>query len=222
MATGNVFKSKKLCWTCLAVAGFAVQCCGGLVGSQENEDALAPCRHPFHIYVGATKAATAAGLPVGRLADEEYVVKTVGNGLYLLGGDADTTYAEAMEVRKIAMRGTLYAVYDFLENEMGVKWLWPGDTVRSGGGQWAVGGVRADVCLAHGRRQRQYHRNGLRQCGGERREGDVRQHRVPCRFRSDDSALGFPAQGVRNRQACAYRVQARAVRRNRLACNGGG
>lgn len=79
MATGNVFKNKKLCWTCLAVAGFAVQCCGGLVGSQENEDALDPCRHPFHIYVGATKAATAAGLPVGKLADEEHVVKTVGN-----------------------------------------------------------------------------------------------------------------------------------------------
>jgi len=93
-----------------------------------GEDALDPHRHQFHIYVGATKAATAAGLPVGRLADEEHVVKTVGNGLYLLGGDGDTTYAEVMEVRKIAMRGTLYAAYDFLENEMGVKWLWPGET----------------------------------------------------------------------------------------------
>ena len=93
-----------------------------------GEDALDPSRHPCHIYVGATKAAATAGLPVGKLADEEHVVKTVGNGLYLLGGDADTAYSEVMEVRKIAMRGTLYAVYDFLENEMGVKWLWPGAT----------------------------------------------------------------------------------------------
>ena len=93
-----------------------------------GEDALASSRFPFHVYVGATKAATAAGLPVGKLADEEHVVKTVGNGLYLLGGDGDTTYPEVMEVRKIAMRGTLYAAYDFLENEMGVKWLWPSAT----------------------------------------------------------------------------------------------
>lgn len=93
-----------------------------------GENALDPSRHPFHIYIGATKAATAAGLPVRKLADEEHVAKTAGNGLCLLGGDADTTDTEVMEVRKIAMRGTLYAAYDFLENEMGVKWLWPGKT----------------------------------------------------------------------------------------------
>ena len=74
-----------------------------------GEDALDPSRHPFHIYVGATKAATAAGLPVGKLADEEHVVKAVGNGLYLLGGDADTTYDEVKNVWGVAMRGTLYA-----------------------------------------------------------------------------------------------------------------
>ena len=60
-----------------------------------GEDAFDPSRHPFHIYIGATKAAAAAGLPVGKLADEEHVVKTVGNGLYLLGGDADTQAAIA-------------------------------------------------------------------------------------------------------------------------------
>ena len=44
--------------------------------------------YPFHIYIGATKAASAAGLPVGNLADEEHCVKTVGNGLYLLAATA--------------------------------------------------------------------------------------------------------------------------------------
>ena len=91
-----------------------------------GEDKLNTSRHPFHIYLGATKAAAAAGLPVGKLADEEHVVKAVGNGLYLLGGDGDTTYDEVKNVWGVAMRGTLYAVYDFLENEMDVKWLWPG------------------------------------------------------------------------------------------------
>ena len=93
-----------------------------------DESRLDPARFPYHIHLGATKAAKEAGLPVGSLADEEHVVKTVGNGLYLLGGDADTTYQEVGMLKAVAMRGTLYAVYDFLENEMGVKWLWPGET----------------------------------------------------------------------------------------------
>ena len=92
-----------------------------------GEDAFDSSRLPYHVYIGATKAATAAGLPVGKLADEEHVVKTIGNGLYLLGGDADTAYSDVGMVNIAAMRGTLYAIYDFLENEMGVKWLWPGE-----------------------------------------------------------------------------------------------
>jgi len=99
-----------------------------------GEDKFADSRRSFHIFVGATRTATAAGLPVGKLAGEEHVVKTVGNGLYLFGGDGDTTYDEVFRYNDsgdswdVAMRGTLYAVYDFLENEMGVKWLWPGET----------------------------------------------------------------------------------------------
>ena len=99
-----------------------------------TESASATNGYPFHIYLGATKAATDAGLPVGKLADEEHVVKTVGNAFYLLGGDGDTKYEEVFlyndkgDSWEVAMRGTLYAVYDFLENEMGVKWLWPGET----------------------------------------------------------------------------------------------
>ena len=90
------------------------------------EDKLDAARYPFHIYLGATKAA--AGLPVGKLEGEEHVVKTLGNGLYLLGGDDDTAYSEVSKVSGVALRGTLYAAYDFLENEMDVKWLWPGET----------------------------------------------------------------------------------------------
>ena len=39
-----------------------------------GEDAFDSSRLPYHVYIGATKAATAAGLPVGKLADEEHVV----------------------------------------------------------------------------------------------------------------------------------------------------
>ena len=100
----------------------------GVAPEVTGEDRLDTSRFPCHIYVGATKAVAAAGLPVGKLAPEEHIVKTCGGGLYLLGGDSATKYSEVAEVRKVAWRGTLYAAYDFLENEMGVKWLWPGET----------------------------------------------------------------------------------------------
>ena len=91
-----------------------------------TEDRLGESACPGHLYLGATDAARRAELPVGTLADDERCLRTVGRDLFLLGGDGDTTYAEAGRVSGIAMRGTLYAVYDFLEREMGVRWLWPG------------------------------------------------------------------------------------------------
>jgi hypothetical protein len=43
---------------------------------------------------------------------EQLAVYTIGNNLYLAGNNP---------------RGCLYAVYSFLERELGVRWLWPGD-----------------------------------------------------------------------------------------------
>ena len=83
---------------------------------------------PSRIYLGATRATLAAGLLGRELTDEERVVAVRGNSLFLFGQDRDTTYGETGEPNAIASRGTLYAVYDFLENEMGVRWLWPGPT----------------------------------------------------------------------------------------------
>jgi len=61
------------------------------------------------IYVGHTEFAKANGLDGAKMAaPEEWAVKTVGNNLILTGGRP---------------RGTLYAVYDFLERDCGVWWL---------------------------------------------------------------------------------------------------
>ena len=83
-------------------------------------------RMPYHFFIGATDAARTAGLPVGRLENEERVLKTAGNGFYLLGGDVPSTKKAASASWGPSARGTMYAVYDFLETEMGVRWLWPG------------------------------------------------------------------------------------------------
>ncbi|MBM4087007.1 MAG: DUF4838 domain-containing protein, partial [Planctomycetes bacterium] len=60
------------------------------------------------IYVGQTDFARANGLDGAAMAPEEWAVKTVGSNLILTGGRP---------------RGTLYAVYDFLEQACGVWWL---------------------------------------------------------------------------------------------------
>jgi hypothetical protein len=81
---------------------------------------------PFHFFVGATEAAKAAGVDAAELKLEERVLKTAGNALYLLGGDVPEKIVGVPEATVTSARGTLYAVYDFLETEMGVRWLWPG------------------------------------------------------------------------------------------------
>ncbi|MGQ9732879.1 MAG: DUF4838 domain-containing protein, partial [Candidatus Zipacnadales bacterium] len=62
------------------------------------------------IYVGPTTFAAEKGLTANNLGTEEWAIKTVGNNLILVGGRP---------------RGTLYAVYHFLEDLIGVHWWNP-------------------------------------------------------------------------------------------------
>lgn len=60
------------------------------------------------IYVGWTDFAKKHGLDGSTMRPEEWAVRTVGADLILTGG---------------RQRGTLYAVYDFLQNDCGVQWF---------------------------------------------------------------------------------------------------
>ena len=62
------------------------------------------------IYLGVTKYAGAQGIDFSKLSSEESVLRTVGKNLILAGGRP---------------RGTLYAVYEFLENDLGCRWYTP-------------------------------------------------------------------------------------------------
>lgn len=74
-----------------------------------------------HVYLGDCNAARAAGADPSRLPANGYVIKTVGNDLYIVGkdGPGDPMLLDTKE-------GTLFGVYDVLENNMGIHWLWPG------------------------------------------------------------------------------------------------
>jgi len=60
------------------------------------------------IHIGWTERAKAAGIDFEQLGDEEWVLKTEGRDLILAGGRP---------------RGTLYAVYEFLESHAGCRWV---------------------------------------------------------------------------------------------------
>ncbi|MFA7160788.1 MAG: DUF4838 domain-containing protein, partial [Kiritimatiellia bacterium] len=70
------------------------------------ESALAGKTHG--IYVGWTKFAAQNGIEAEKLGEEEWVIRTVGKNLILAGGRP---------------RGTMYAVYEFLEKQVGCHWL---------------------------------------------------------------------------------------------------
>jgi len=63
-----------------------------------------------HLYVGPTGPAIRAGLTADKLGPEEWVLRASGQDLILTGGRP---------------RGTLYAVYHFLEDVLGVHWWNP-------------------------------------------------------------------------------------------------
>lgn len=99
----------------------------GLKWEIVGEDRFNPSNHPCHFFVGSTRSAAAKSLPGRRLVRDERVLKTVEGSLYLLGNDSNVRY-ERIGHHGTMNLGTIFAVYDFLENEMGVKWIWPGET----------------------------------------------------------------------------------------------
>ena len=89
------------------------QMTGAVLPMLTDEDTLSGTQ----VLVGPSSATDALGVYVPQTypQGEEFVVKTVGDNLVLMGNDAKT------------FCGTTYAVYDFLQDQLGVKWYFPGE-----------------------------------------------------------------------------------------------
>ncbi|MBI5690367.1 MAG: DUF4838 domain-containing protein [Verrucomicrobia bacterium] len=74
------------------------------------------------IELGPTRAALAAGIEIERLPAEGSVIRTRGNRLFLAGRDGGGDPLE-----RDTAAGTMFAVYEWLEQDLGVRWLWPGE-----------------------------------------------------------------------------------------------
>lgn len=75
------------------------------------------------ICIGSTKSAVDAGISTSTLERDAYRIKTTRDLVFLLGADGD---GDPMNLGTPA--GTLFAVYDVLDNDLGVRWLWPGES----------------------------------------------------------------------------------------------
>ena len=96
-----------------------------------------PAGYDSRVFVGVTEAARKQGIDADKLEIEEYVLRTVGNDLYIVGKElhpeqyhgSRPRYSEPWNplATECVHSGTLLGVYEVLENYLGVRWLWPGD-----------------------------------------------------------------------------------------------
>ena len=94
-----------------------------------SESVAAEAGGPAHrIWVGPSQAARDAGIDPGELAPESIRILTSGEDLIIVGGDVIGPGDKDDPFSYNNQTGTLFAVYDFLQDQLGVRWLWPGET----------------------------------------------------------------------------------------------
>ena len=86
------------------------------------------------VLVGPTLMTKEMGIDPESLPPEGYLVRATDFRLVLVGRDKDLAVQDLNRVRivddplhQLVQVGTLWAVYAFLDLELGVKWLWPGE-----------------------------------------------------------------------------------------------
>ena len=87
------------------------------------------------ILVGQSNQVKMRGVDTSAFEPETFLVRT-GDGTLILAGDDGGSKSNAR-------RGTLWAVYDFLQDQLGCRWIWPGEIGRvvPHRGTIAVGGL---------------------------------------------------------------------------------
>jgi hypothetical protein len=76
------------------------------------------------IFLGDTRAARAAGIAAAKLAPETFTLRTAAaqNAIFIAGRDDS---GEPLD--RDTSAGTLFGVYEWLERNVGVRWVWPGE-----------------------------------------------------------------------------------------------
>ncbi len=88
-----------------------------IIEERGEEDPAGP-----YVFIGPTMAAAAIGIHVAELPSEACVLRTHGDALYI----AAKTEAGNPLSQSMTANGVLWGVYEVLERQLGVRWLWPG------------------------------------------------------------------------------------------------
>ena len=84
------------------------------------------------IYLGPCQKSAEVKISAEELPPNAFHIKLTGGNLFMIGKDSDgrvigcRTYEYSLHDNKVRV-GTLFAVYEFLERRLGVRWLWPGE-----------------------------------------------------------------------------------------------
>jgi len=74
------------------------------------------------VYVGESAAVREAGIDVTKLKAETFVLRVTGKAVFIAGSDGG---GEPLESGTQA--GTMWGVYEWLDRDLGVRWVWPGE-----------------------------------------------------------------------------------------------
>lgn len=74
------------------------------------------------LYLGPCQATGQAGIAPDKLSRNGFIIKTVGTDLFIVGHDMEGPWFAHDYIES----GTLLGVYNFLDRQMGIRWLWPG------------------------------------------------------------------------------------------------
>lgn len=85
-------------------------------------ESAVPAGTENRIYVGDCRAARAAGIVADKLPAEAFTLKTAGKTLFIVGEDGD---GDPLTLDTHA--GTLWGAYEWLEQSLKARWLWPGE-----------------------------------------------------------------------------------------------
>ena len=85
-------------------------------------ESAVPAGAKVRVYLGDTRAARAAGIEAGALAAETFILRTGADALFIAGRDGSGDPLE-----RDTSAGTLFGVYEWLERDLEVRWLWPGE-----------------------------------------------------------------------------------------------
>lgn len=81
-----------------------------------------PQQYKGLIFLGTCSQTKQENIDSEQLPGNGFIIKLTNGNLFLAGKDSQGYY-----LLKTTWAGTLFAVYEFLEKEMGVLWLWPGE-----------------------------------------------------------------------------------------------